>query len=267
MPKWSFRRIRHRVLVLFSAVVLVLTLFVVTTTGILTRELVNNLVEERALDLVRKQNQIISLWLEERITELELLAQSSLLESLDWEEIEPYLQRRIAQSDAYYLIFFVGYPDGTYHTTETRNAGNIADREYFGQVFAGETAVSEPLISRSTNQRIIVVATPIYNADGTEVAGLLGLSVDLVAMLQSSLQLAGNRSEMNVYLVDSEGNFILHDNPDLILHGSMQDLFSSWDDYAGLPSGSFTVTEDGQSYRIFFQELEGISDWNVIVRV
>ena len=267
MPKWSFRRIRHRVLVLFSAVVLVLTLFVVTTTGILTRELVNNLVEERALDLVRKHNQIISLWLEERITELELLAQSSLLESLDWEEIEPYLQRRIAQSDAYYLIFFVGYPDGTYHTTETRNAGNIADREYFGQVFAGETAVSEPLISRSTNQRIIVVATPIYNADGTEVAGLLGLSVDLVAMLQSSLQLAGNRSEMNVYLVDSEGNFILHDNPDLILHGSMQDLFSSWDDYAGLPSGSFTVTEDGQSYRIFFQELEGISDWNVIVRV
>ena len=71
--------------------------FVVTTTGILTRELVNNLVEERALDLVRKQNQIISLWLEERITELELLAQSSLLESLDWEEIEPYLQRRIAR--------------------------------------------------------------------------------------------------------------------------------------------------------------------------
>jgi len=267
MPKWSFTRIRQRVLVLFVTIVVVLTLFVVTTTGILTRALVNDLVEERALDLVQHQNQVIGLWLEERITELEQLAHSSLLESLDWDEIEPHLQRRIAQSENYYLIFFVASPDGEYNTTSMRNAGNISDRDYFPRVFAGETVVSEPLVSRSTDQRIIVVATPIYTADGSEIAGLLGLSVDLVAMLQDAVHLAGERSDMNVYLVDGEGHFILHDNPDLILHGRMQNVFSDWDDFAGQKSGSFTVSEDGQSYRVFFQELAGITDWNVIVRV
>ena len=43
-----------------------------------------------------------------------------------------------------------------------------------------EKVVSEPLVCVSTDERIIVMATPIWNEDRSEVRGLLGLSVDLL---------------------------------------------------------------------------------------
>ncbi len=267
MSSWSFGKIRHRVLVLFIAIVFVLTFFVMTITGMLSKALVNDVVEERAQELVQHQSHIIYRWLEERVTELELLAQSSLIETLDWDQIEPHLQRRIGQSDDYFLIYFMATPDGQYHTTSMRDAGNITDRSYFPQVMAGKSVISEPLISRSTDERIIVIATPIWNEDRTEVTGLLGLSIALIAMLEDSADLILDESDMRVYLVDSEGRFILHHNPDLIMHGQLQDTYTNWDLVSLQNSDSFTITQDGIGYRVYFRKLEGTSDWTLVLEV
>lgn len=267
MAKWSFGKIRNRVLALFVAIVFVFTLFVLATTGLLTRSLVKDLVEDNALNIVRSQSHIISLWLDERVLELEQLANSSLVETLDWESIEPYLQRRIEQSHDYFLIYFVATPDGNYDTTSQRQAGNILDRDYFPKVMAGQTVVSEPIISRSTDERIIVMATPIWNENRTEVKGLFGLSIDLVAMLRSSAELIYELPGMSLYLVDSRGNFIRHDDPSLIMYGQIQDIYSGWESRVDQSSGSLTIFQDDMSYRMFFQKLPGISDWSVVVRV
>ena len=265
MPKWSFGKIRQRVLVLFVAIVFVLTFFVLIAAGMLNRSLVQDLVEERAFDLVKSHSQMINLWLNERILELRQLANSSLLESLDWDAIEPSLQRRIDQAHDYFLIYFVATPDGNYNTTSQREAGNISDRDYFPRVMAGETVISEPMISRSTNERIIVMATPIWNEDRSRVKGLMGLSIDLVKMPQ--IELTRDSSDIRIYLLDSRGYFIVHPNPDQIMHGRMQDTYSNWARLTQHDSGPVTITQDGLGYRLFFQELGGISDWSVVVEV
>lgn len=267
MPSWPFGSIRQRVLVLFVAIVFIFTLLVMTTSGVLIRSLVDDLVDERALNLVEGQSHIISLWLNERVLELTQLANSDLIETLDWDAIEPFLQRRIQQSHDYFLIYFVATPDGHYDTTSQRAAGNISDREYFSRVMAGETVVSEPLVSRSTDERIIVMATPIWNEDRSEVRGLLGLSVDLVKMLQGTAELTRDNSSMQVYLVDSQGYYILHHDPDQIMYGRIQDMVSNWDSVPQKDLGSMTMTQDGVGYRLYFQKLAGISDWSVVVQV
>lgn len=266
VPKFLLGKIRQRVLVLFVAIAFTLTLLVLIATAMLTRSLVNDLVEERALDLVQNQHQIINLWLDERVLELTKLANTSLVESLDWDAIEPDLQRRIAQSPDYFLLYFMATPDGSYHTTSMRNAGNIHDRDYFIRVMAGETVISNPIISRSTNERVIVMASPIWSPDGSQVTGLLGLSIDLVEMLQGTTEL--NRdSSMRVYWVDSEGHFVLHYDPAFIMYGRMQDLFSNWDNLDRQGSGPVTITHDGQGYRLYFQELASMNTWSVVVEV
>ena len=267
MPSWSFGKIRHRILALFIAIALVLTLFVLTTTGMLSRALVHDVVNDRVRDLVEHQSHIIRRWLDERVTELELLAQSALVEGLNWDEIEPHLQRRIEQSHDYFLIYFVATPDGHYNTTAMRNAGNIADRSYFPEVMAGKTVISEPLISRSTDERIAVISTPIWDETKTEVIGLLGLSIDLVTMLNDAAELFRDDSEIRTYLVDAEGRFILHPNPDLIMHGRFQDIYGLWDEVVSQGIDSFTVSHDGIGYRLFFHELDGPSDWTLILEV
>ncbi len=267
MPKFSLGRIRQRVLVLFVAIAFTLTLFLLVTTGIFTRSLVNDLVEERALDLVQSQHQIINLWLDERLLDLTNLANNALIETVDWNEIEPYLQRRMAQSHDYFLIYFVATPDGSYNTTSMRDAGNISDRDYFASVMAGKTVISNPIISRSMNERIIVMATPIWNAEHSQVTGLLGISIDLVKMLQSATELNRNSTNMRVYWVDSEGHFIQHYDPDLIMYGHMQDIYSNWDSLDLPRHGPITITQDGKGYRLFFQELASMDTWRVVVEV
>ena len=36
---------------------------------------------------------------------------------------------------------------------------------------------------------------------------------------------------MQVYLVDSQGYYILHHDPDQIMYGRIQDMVSNWDDF------------------------------------
>ncbi|NMB02179.1 MAG: EAL domain-containing protein [Firmicutes bacterium] len=266
MPKWRFGRIRDRVLVLFVALVFVLTLAVMIMTGVLTNTLVNDLVEENALNLARHQSRLIALWQQERIADLEQLANSALIESLDWDSIEPYLQRQILEAPDYYLIFFVATPDGSYNTTSQRNAGSIADRSYFPHALAGKTVISEPLVSRSTDQRVFIIATPIWNEDNSAVKGVLGLSVDLEKLFDSSHELMIFDSQDSVYLLDENGYFILHHQPEMIMNRRIHDVYPQWDD---LPreSGSFSLTQDGVTYRAFYEKLQGPSGWTVAVKV
>lgn len=236
------------------------------TTGILSRSIVKNLVEEKALNLVDHQSRIISLWQQERIADLEQLANSHLVESLDWDQIEPHLQRQIEEAPDYYLIYFVATPDGHYNTTAQRDAGDILDRSYFPRVLAGETVISEPLISRSTGQRVIVIATPIWNEDRSAVKGLLGLSVDLEELFLGSQDLRLPDSQDSVYILDEQGYFILHHDPTMIMVSHIQDHYPGWEE---LPreSGSLSFTQDGIGYRGFYQRLSGPSGWTVAVRV
>lgn len=266
MSRRLFGSIRTRVLVLFLASVLVFTMIVMAVTGVVTRSLVTDLIEDNARALIRHQSDLIALWQRERMADLRQLANSDLVETMDWDLIEPFLQRQLEEAPPYYLIFFVADPSGHYDTTAQRNAGNISDRPYFPRVFAGETVISEPLISRSTDQRVVIVATPIWNEERTEVRGLLGLSIDLEQLFHRSQELIITDQHDSLYLVDENGYFILHPNPELIMNSTMHELYPEWE---SLPAqqGAFTSGQNGQSMRIYYQKLPGPSSWTVAVQV
>ena len=266
MSRWKFGRIRDRVLALFIIVVLGLTVTVIAITGFLTRSLVTDLVVENARALAHHQSHFLAMWQRERMSDLQQLANSDLLETMDWEQIEPYLKRQIDEALSYYLIFFVAEPDGSYNTTLERNAGNIADREYFPKAMAGETVITGPLISRSTSQRVIIVATPIWNADHTEVQGVLGLSMDLEELLSVSRDLMVSAQQDSLYLADENGCFIIHPDPDMIMNSRIQEVFPEWDQ---LPreAGSFSGVDNGVSYHAYYQKLPDPSGWTVAVKV
>lgn len=266
MPSWKFGKIRDRVLALFVIIVLGLTATVMLISGVLTRSLVTDLVAENAQALAHHQSEILSLWQRERMTYLRQLANSELLQTMDWEQIEPFLQQQMAEAPPYYLILFVAAPDGSYNTTLERSAGFVNDREYFGRVMAGETLITGPLLSRSTNQRVIIAATPIWNADRTTVQGVLGLSMDLEELMRVSRELLLSDQRSHFYLMDEDGYFIIHPDSDMIMNARVQDFVPEWDQ---LPreSGSISGEENGEGYRAFYQKLPDPSNWTVAVKV
>lgn len=267
MGKGIFGSIRNRVLVSFVAIVFTFILVIMVATGFLSRSLVNDLVEQNASALVQSYARIIKLWQDERTRELEQLANSALLETLDWDRIEPFLQRQIERSDSSHLIYFVATPDGNYNTTKHRNAGNLANRDYFPRVLAGETVISDPIISISTGEKIIVIATPIWNAEKSLVIGLLGLSIDLIEIYNNVDKFHKVHPDSNVFIVDKQGYFLTHYTTSLIMEARLQDYFPYWDTLLKEQAGSFSQIYEGISYRTFFHKLSGTENWTIITQI
>lgn len=266
MSNWLSGSIRRRVLVLFISFVLVLTLIIIAVTGHLARSLVDDLVEQHAFALAGSQAQIVDRWKQERIQELKQLAKSPLLETLDWDLIEPFLQKQIRDTEGYYRIFFVATPDGDYNTTSQRFAGNIADRSYFAPTMIGETVLSEPLISRSTGEKVVIVATPIWDQTSTEVVGILGLSMGLVGIYNGLKDLDSGYPNGEVFMVDRDGYFLVHSDPDLIMAGRIQDYYPAWDSVSQQRTGTFNYRLGDTEYRAFFSRSSS-DGWALVTQV
>lgn len=267
MTSRFFGSIKQRVLILFISIVLVITLASLTIVGLLSHSLVKDLLEQNATSIVQTYARSIQTWRTERMREMTKLATADILRQASWEHIEPVLQRQMENTEQYYRIYFVAEKDGDYNTTLQRFAGNIADRAYFAAVMAGETVMSEPLISRSTGEKVTVVATPIWDDTHTEVVRLLGLGVGLTEIYHTIADLKLEYPDWDIYLIDQDGLFITHHNPDFIMSKSIHDFHPSWDDFLHKDSGTFTYNQDGAEFRAFFSQIPNTPGWTVVTKL
>jgi len=103
---------------------------------------------------------------------VESIARQSEVKSMDWARQQPVLVNHMDElSDKGYMGMGVVYPDGTTLYADGSES-NLGDRSYVQKAFAGETNVSDVLISRVTNSAVMMYATPIYG-DGGSVVGVL----------------------------------------------------------------------------------------------
>ncbi len=81
-----------------------------------------------------------------------------------------HLTELVKNTDFEYMTF--AYPDGIAFNNEGIDM-DVSDRSYLGKALAGETVISDPVMSKVRNAKIIVVATPVV-ADGVTVGVLTG---------------------------------------------------------------------------------------------
>lgn len=92
---------------------------------------------------------------------------------------------------------------------------NISDREYFRKALMGETVISEPLLGKSSNLTIIVIATPIQ-IDG-KIAGVFFGSIDLRQFSKQFVDPITVGNEGYAFVVSGEGMLVAHPDKSLIM--------------------------------------------------
>jgi len=123
------------------------------------RQLILENIKQNALNSVQAEASEIDRWLATRKAEVETIASTPILRSMDWSQIKPYLQREVQRSRDF-TSFSVIRADGTFQSSN-EGEGNVQDRQHFQQAMAGKVYVSDPLISRATKLPIIIIAAPI----------------------------------------------------------------------------------------------------------
>jgi two-component system, NtrC family, sensor kinase len=146
-------------------------------------------------------------WLRQQKLHVNTLAHTDVVQSLDWSRIEPYLAKEMARFPDIQTIA-VGKPDGWRHAVNAKPA-NVADRKYFQRAMAGQTNVSDPLISRAAKTPSIVIAAPIRPDVSANPIGEIHSLVHLNRVAQAVNQVEyGDNSY--AFALSSEGKAIVH---------------------------------------------------------
>ncbi|MBW4492974.1 MAG: GAF domain-containing protein [Oscillatoria princeps RMCB-10] len=179
------------------------------------RGLILDNLKANALLKVQLGRDEIDEWLVTRKTQVEMLASSPLVRSLDWEVAGPYLKSEAARLKDFFLGFTMVNHDGShYNTLIGRTQANVKDRRYFKQAIAGKISVSDPLIGRSSKIPSVVIAAPLWSVPPAEkqVIGVTtgNITVERLAQVVGSLEYG---TGSYAFALNSVGVPIVHPNP------------------------------------------------------
>lgn len=155
--------------------------------------------------------------LNEWVKDMQYLESNESVKNLDIIGLKQYVSERKDMFGDYELLLLSDL-NGDYKATNANDkiVGNIKDREYFDEVMkSGKPVISDPVISKSTGNPIIVIAGPIKDDNGN-IIGVVGGTVNLDKITeiigQEKLGKLGY-----AYMIDNKGIVMAHPNPDFIL--------------------------------------------------
>lgn len=142
---------------------------------------------------------------------LEMLALREDIQGMDWKIQQPILKKQLKKTG--FIDIAVVQPNGTaYYSSGTTS--QLGDRDYVKKAFSGESNVSDPLISKVTNELVLMYAASIEK-DGKVVGVLIGRR-DANA-LSNVIDGTGYGETGYAYMINGKGTVIAHPNREMVL--------------------------------------------------
>lgn len=220
---------------LIVQLVILCTTLAVSATALISYQVVHQLIlrnlQQNALLKAQLKGHEIDEWLTTRKSEVEVLAKTPTVRTMNWSVIEPYLQSEALRLNDFYYFSLIN-PDGSYYTTKVGRAlANLKDRKHVQQALAGKVYIGDPLISRSTGVIVVPISAPIWsNSPPQQLIGVMNGSIQInrIAEVVDSLKYG---SGSYVFALNSQGEPIVH---------SQQRLMGNQD----YPATSFVQAKD-----------------------
>lgn len=156
----KFNSVKAKLIALFTVIFLVAVTVLSATSYFKMKDAALRNSEQEILTAADRHAQQIARNIDKHVAEVEFLASTDTLSSGNKERTLSYLKRQ-NQRMPYYDTIQVGDLKGNVYGTKGAT-GNRFDRQYYQQVLkTGNTAVSEPIIARTSNTMVVVIAAPI----------------------------------------------------------------------------------------------------------
>jgi two-component system NtrC family sensor kinase len=247
-----FANLQIKVMLLFVAIALVplgvMGAFAIKTAEELILNMVKNQIEHVAVDKAA----LLERWISERKADLEVVAGSSILISLNREQIAPYLELVIDRYKVYSEVIVVSR-DGSIVYDSSNKKSHPQMKKWFQESLAGKSYMSDIDFDPEQKESFFRISTPVLDASGGikgAVCAKVGTNVILSMVLRISLGETGE-----CYLVNREGTFLAHKEPQRILTENIAQ------------SESFKNIFNAGEYRITYIDYRGIEVMGASARV
>ena len=208
----KFKSIRTQLIVIFT-ILLVIAISTLTIISLQkSTSLITTITKEAVLLLANDAAKIVNGRIDLQEQTLSTIALSGEMESMDLEIQIPYMQKQLPHTG--FLDMAVVLPDGTANYA-SGNTANLGDRDYVKRAFQGEQVVSDPLVSKVTNEVVLMYANPI-KVDNEIVAVLIGRRDGNT--LSDITDDTGYGVSGYGYIIDGAGTIIAHPNRDFVFN-------------------------------------------------
>ena len=204
---------RNKLLIIFGLLVVLATIIEGLLAVQTARKAVVEKIETHLIDKATDTAEIIdgritAFWqFLEGIARLPLFSDTSLSNA---EKIKLLQKEATFNTDIFELDF--SELDGTVHSID--GDAHIGDREWFQTARSGKPFISEPLISRTTQKLIQVIAVPIYD-NNHQIIGVLSADINGLWLSEQIKDIVVGQTGY-AFILGSTGTNIAHKNTDLV---------------------------------------------------
>lgn len=217
----KFKSITTQIALFFGLLIFVICVGLGICSYINAHDALKANIDENLLEIARADAKIISEKINTQLNALEALASSPWLKSnelTDKEKLE-LLQDEVERSG--HKSIMLADPSGNSISTVDANV-DIHDRDYFIKALAGESNVSDPIISKSDGSVVVLFAVPIKN--GNTVTGVLVARRDGNSLSDFTKEMEYNDQE--VFMVNAEGTTIACNDANRVME--MYNIFEEY---------------------------------------
>ncbi|HLO84652.1 MAG TPA: cache domain-containing protein [Nostocaceae cyanobacterium] len=181
------------------------------------RILILQQLQEKALLRVETKAQNIDQWLANRSYQVQTIASTDIVRSMNWLTIQPYLRAEAKRIDEFHGFSLTDTNANLYTSTNGKVNFSNVDRKHIQEAFQGEVSISDPFLARTNETPLIGIAAPIfqdYEMSKPPIGVLSGtLRVDVVHRVVNTLDYG---KDSYAFALNSQGEPIIHPNPTLM---------------------------------------------------
>ncbi|MBI2513868.1 MAG: Cache 3/Cache 2 fusion domain-containing protein [Opitutae bacterium] len=267
--------LRNRILVPTVLLVAALTCAISVAAYVMSRRMLTSAIERQLKIECSASLSMVEKWVDaQRRSLLELSRDPALAEVLEAdaarvpalrEKVNATLARSIALFDSAVRLHLLDANGNVAAASEAALVGqlNLGDRDYFKRAWAGETTVSDVVVSRVSGRPIIAVAAPVKRGD--RIVGVVSNILDLGVFSERTIVPMKVLETGYAYLTERDGSVIAHPDRTKILKVQLKEY--DWGrEMLARRNGVVNYTFDGVEKSVVFQTSEKLN-WAIAFTV
>ena len=243
----KFKSIRTQLVLSFTTLILLAIILLSWISLQKSRSLITDASEETVLRLAQSASKIVENRVQAQMETLKMLALQEEMESMDLERQLSIIQKQLPNTN--FLDMAIIHNDGTAHYA-TGGTAELGDRDYVIKAFSREPAISDLIISRVTNEVVLMYAYPIHH-NGRVMGVLIGRTSGY--LLSEITDDTGYGETGYGHIINRQGTIVAHPNRDYVFNQLNPIKESETDD-------SFKST--AEAYKTIISQRSGINNYN-----
>lgn len=218
---------------------------------ILAKKSVINEIEVALQLLAEEGSKRLDIDIREDIAILEGISFRNVIKNMNWSEQKNILKEELTRLDGVFMDFGIVQLDGTTRYSD-ESVAQLGDREYIKKALEGQSNISDIMISRVTNEAVLMYAVPIR--DGDRIVGVLVARKEGKA-LSDDIANMGFGEKGYAYVLGKDGTIYANPNQDWVLE--QKNLFEDLKNNGPLSSWAKAVQKLGKDRGVIRYELDG----------